>query len=503
MARMHHGEVISLDKINETLNEMGLRNTNLLIVATPPVLTGLTGFGFMFQDLQIEPDSRLPISDATIDSLIKLGETMDDPGAPEFDSKIPSAYTYFGQFLNHEITLETESDKVVDISEGYFAPMSRNDLSQALKNGRTPTLDLDSVYVTATNGWPIPKQCNSLLLGPCAETGNRPQGKGIMNDLRRQPRSDNPDADRKAIIGDARNDENLIISQLHVAFVQAHNTLVAGGRNFAAAKKTLIQHFQWLVIHDFLRRIADPGIVDRVLERGNQFYKPIACDPYMPLEFSAGVFRFGHSMIRMIYNYNEFHTEVGLLDLFDATSFRGDKFKEFEQIPDHWIIDWKRFVDGPNFARRIDTRLVEPLRSLRDSHGSALTGRKASLAVRNLLRGYLLRLPTGQRVARAIGVDVLSPEDLKRTAANPDQAEVLQLSGFLEQTPLWYYILAEASRGETLGPVGSTIVAEVLIGAARISKHSILNEENWYPTLGKEQGVFRLSDLFNLGNGWA
>ena len=85
MARMHHGEVISLDKINETLNEMGLRNTNLLIVATPPVLTGLTGFGFMFQDLQIEPDSRLPISDATIDSLIKLGETMDDPGAPEFD----------------------------------------------------------------------------------------------------------------------------------------------------------------------------------------------------------------------------------------------------------------------------------------------------------------------------------------------------------------------------------------------------------------------------------
>ena len=137
MARMHHGEVISLDKINETLNEMGLRNTNLLIVATPPVLTGLTGFGFMFQDLQIEPDSRLPISDATIDSLIKLGETMDDPGAPEFDSKIPSAYTYFGQFLNHEITLETESDKVVDISEGYFAPMSRNDLSQALKNGRT------------------------------------------------------------------------------------------------------------------------------------------------------------------------------------------------------------------------------------------------------------------------------------------------------------------------------------------------------------------------------
>jgi hypothetical protein len=108
-----------------------------------------------------------------------------------------------------------------------------------------------------------------------------------------------------------------------------------------------------------------------------------------------------------------------------------------------------------------------------------------------------MRVPTGQAVARSLGLRALSPDEIIEAAASKEQADVLQSAGFSSRTPLWFYILAEAahSRKERLGPVGSTLVAGVLIGLIRETKNSFLQTRSWTPTLGAE---FKLPDLLRL-----
>jgi hypothetical protein len=225
---------------------------------------------------------------------------------------------------------------------------------------------------------------------------------------------------------------------------------------------------------------------------------------FMPLEFSAAAYRFGHSMVRNTYNYNlNFNnlTAATLEQLFNATRFRGE-FDQFDHIPEKWIIQWENFLDGgANRARRIDTRIVNPLARLPQMPGLSRM-RIRNLAVRNLLRGYLLRIPTGQTVAKALSVSVMSEEEIARAAANDDQLNVLSKNDFLKRTPLWFYILAEASDRNELGPVGSTIIAEVLIGLIRWTENSILSQPGWMPSLGPEPGRFTLTDFFRFAGVW-
>jgi hypothetical protein len=218
-------------------------------------------------------------------------------------------------------------------------------------------------------------------------------------------------------------------------------------------------------------------------------------------------------MIRKDYDFNlNFNTSgqpgtirasLDLLFTFTALS-GGLGFGQGEEtLPDNWIVEWEHFVDAGqpfNKARRFDTRLVEPLFVLRDTLGEPLPD-EARLAVRNLLRGYLLRMPTGQAVARALKVKALTKKEIENATASNEQRSVLQESGFNQRTPLWYYILAEAAaqtNGKRLGEVGSILVAEVLIGLIRRSENSILAEKDWTPTLGSKPKEFNLPDLLKL-----
>ena len=189
-----------------------------------------------------------------------------------------------------------------------------------------------------------------------------------------------------------------------------------------------------------------------------------------------------------------------MADLFTLTALSGN-LKDFDTLPENWIIDWKNFLDGgPNRARSIDTRMSPDLFDLR-AFGKPMPI-EARLAVRNLLRGYMLRLPTGQAVAAEVDLPIMSPKDIEQVAqsVSPEQLEAVRAGGFSERTPLWYYILAEAAAEPLgrLGRVGSTIVAEVLIGLIRGSKDSILRKRNWQPTMGIKPGRFELYDLLNL-----
>src|SRR5580765_3931025 len=499
MPRISHGEIPSLERLADAQGGTRRINRTAKVPFDFAVIQEPTPFGYLFPELQT-PETLLASSRQTRDGLIDLGMTMREPEYDSTpDSATPSAYTYLGQFIDHDITFEAKSDSLATLDDPDLEPLSLETITDQLKNGRTPSLDLDNVYYK-----PAPRIASRLRVGVVAPNGNRPPNKDIANDLPRRPPSTDKENDRAALIGDFRNDENLIIAQLHVAFLRAHNAIAGRGRTFDEARSLLRQHYQWLVIKDFLNRIADPEIVNSILLNGNQVFRPPLDQLFMPLEFSVAAYRYGHSMVRPQYNVNlnfSGPSAATLQDLFTLTAVSG-RLRKFDTLPEDWIIEWRNFLDeGSNRAREIDTRLTGGLFDLQ-AFGKEMP-REARLPVRNLLRGYLLRLPTGQAIARALGLPVMTPREIETVAASvsDEQLAAVRACNFSQRTPLWYYILAESANrlSSVLGPVGSTIVAEVLIGLIRNSKDSILRERNWRPTLGATPGRFTLHDLLKLG----
>ncbi|HEX8459378.1 MAG TPA: peroxidase family protein [Pyrinomonadaceae bacterium] len=499
MPSISHGDVIRVEALSTPAENPHVPNADL---TSNIDCLHRTRFGYLFRELQKDAENLLPQCPPTIAALVNLGSAMGDAGSdPAFDSAIPSAYTYFAQFVSHDITHDAVTLDV-DLSKSQIEPWPLDDILQKLVNSRRPTLDLDSVYEPAYykgECYSVPRKSgndNEMMIGPAL------RGNDFIpdHDLPRWLEKENPDPnfDRTAKVGDGRNDENLILSQLHVAFLRAHNAIVAKGSSFDEARKLLRQHYQWIVVGDFLNRVADPDIVKVIRSGAVKVYSPPEGDDFfMPLEFTVAAFRFGHSLVRSVYDYNDEHKQATLLNLFMSNAL-GYSF----QLPSSWIIRWDRFLEGgPNVARRIDTRLAEPLGILLDPKGNLLQF-EHRLAVRDLLRGYILRIPTGQAVARALHMPVMSEAEIEKVAGevSAEQKQVLHYSGFSSRTPLWFYILAEAAHSGTgrLGPVGSILVASVMVELVRRSKDSILNDPAWSPTLGQTKGQFDLPDLFHL-----
>jgi hypothetical protein len=458
-------------------------------------------FSRMFADLPpFRPDA---------DALVALGKAMED--APNFKDhpELPAGFTYFGQFLDHDITF----DKTDGLPAGMLAP-------EEIIQGRSPSLDLDNVYGRGP-GLETKNLYESdmvrLRVGLTTPVGapGEPEALALPNDL---PRGDNPDNPREATIGDPRNDENLVVAQTHLAFLKFHNIVAArlaetglsGAALFAQARRTVTLHYQWIVLHDFLPRVIDPAVLSNVIAVGPQFFQNTAGEmPTMPIEFSVASYRFGHSMIRDGYSWNRNFPGAGLDLLFKFSGGSGDMFGA-PTLPSNWIADFRRLydfagvpgVEAPPFmnkTRSIDTALAMNLKTLPSFAG---LGDEAVLAVRNLLRGRLLGLPSGQMVAQAIGAPVMTPEQV----SNGPHADILNTHHFHTNTPLWYYILKEAevfNQGLRLGPVGSRLVAETFVGLVRGSQISLLADENryWRPTLpGLRPGTFTMADLLLLVN---
>jgi hypothetical protein len=139
--------------------------------------------------------------------------------------------------------------------------------------------------------------------------------------------------------------------------------------------------------------------------------------------------------------------------------------------------------------KKIDTTLSTALFDLMGQP----EGEPTSLATRNLLRHLALKVPSGQRVAKAMKLPVLASADL-------DDLDDLNLKG---RTPLWFYVLREAqvtADGEHLGPVGGRIVAEVIIGLIKGDRQSYLRQDpDWTPTYGPG-GSFATVDLLKAAD---
>ncbi|MEZ4306717.1 MAG: heme peroxidase family protein [Polyangiaceae bacterium] len=385
--------------------------------------------------------------------LTALGTTMVAPTQAQPESNIPAVFTYFGQFVDHDITLDTTP----------LPDVERDPLG--LTNFRTPALDLDSVFGGGPKLSPHLYESDHVTL----KVGTTEPARGPnTGDLPR-------DGAGKALLGDGRNDENLIVAQLHLSFLRFYNRIVQRFKDagtpplalFQTARRAAVWHYQWVVVHDFLPRIVGPEVITDILDHGRRFYSPTGPKPFMPVEFSVAAYRYGHSMVRQSYKF-----QVDTDATFPTASIA--QFFTFTELfaagsPSHTIAgtnwpmrpkDWRSFAElsptaPPQGAAPIDPILALSLGNL--PHGDLSS--QPNLAVRNLQRGRFYGLPSGQAVATRMGVVPLTPTQVAGGRAIPKSVANL--------TPLWYYVLREAELvggGNRLGPVGGRIVAEVLLG---------------------------------------
>jgi len=431
------------------------------------------------------------------------------------DSAIPAGYTYLGQFIDHDLTFDKTK-----VSLG--TAVSPADLLQ----GRSPALDLDSLY-GAGPGDPKSErfyQSNGrkLNLGKTDAVGTGRLAAKEGFDLPRRA------AEKHAVIPDARNDENLAVAQTHLAMMRFHNRVVdelasvPADKRFRRAREAVVKHYQWMIRHDYLPRICDPAVVDDVFANGRKVFEAGAAAtdvPTMPIEFSVAAFRLGHSMIRRAYNWNaEFDDGAGTLSfLFDfsgTSGFLGDG----SRLPTNWIADWRRLyrfeqaaLEVPaaksNRARRIDTVLVNPLAELPPGSFGATRPPKdklvANLAFRNLARARMVKLATGQQMAqrmadRGVSVTPLTKAKLRDGNGGADLSGLpaAQRTAVLERTPLWFYVLREAElAGGRLAGVGARIVAETIHRAIEGSRFSIVRDPAFKPSFGPDDQTFDMRDL--------
>ena len=341
-----------------------------------------------------------------------------------------AGWPIFGQFVAHDIT----ADRSVLRSHAD---------TRELRNARSPQLNLECLYGDGPVGHPFLYRRDDpakFLLGLDG------------NDVQRN-------AEGIAIIGDPRNDSHMLMSQLHLGMLKAHNTFVDEARRtgvandlvFDEAARQLRWHYQWIILNDFLPTLVGQALMNQVFQEGPRWFRPTH-GGFIPLEFADAAYRYGHSQIRHRYQLN---LETNPVPLFpDLLGFR--------PVPHQRTIDWTLFFDAPRAtsaqrSKKIDGKLVRALIQL----PVAVTGECEiedyhSLAVRDLQRGQGVGLPSGEAVARHIGITPLTAEQVG-----------LASTSWHGETPLWYYILREADTcagGQRLGPVGGRIVTEVLVG---------------------------------------
>ena len=484
-------------------------------------------FGRMFRKLA---PAKFGSNDSnTIANLSALADKMiagfdgpkDGPDAEE--SGIPSLYTYFGQFVDHDITFDPVSS------------LTKQQDPDGLVDFRTPSLDMDNLYGRGPNDQPY------MYDGIKFRLGEKVTGAGVLDAV------DLPRFKGRALIGDPRNDENSIVSQFQALMLRCHNRMVDDNDSlsFEDVQQRVRFHYQYVVLNDFLPRIVHAGVLDQLKTAGHYDRSKLAyyhwkTYPFMPVEFSVAAYRLGHSMIRPGYRLND--AANMLLQIFpDPNNPDHNALTGFRAMGPGRAMDWGRFIDldtrpygvedddtNPDnkrrlqFAYRIDASLVDPLRKLPPEVAS----NPASLALRNLERSWRLGLPSGQAVARAMNLTPLSDDEIiigkavDEPGTGDPQVKIASIANgvFAGNCPLWAYILAEARQNATdmvipatggpatvrtpqLGPVGGRIVAEVFLGMMFGDNSSVLSlDPQWTPVTGSG---FALKDLvaYALGQG--
>jgi hypothetical protein len=409
------------------------------------------------------PDLPPLVSDH--DALLALGTAgglCDGSDTTGDDASAAAGWPFFGQFIAHDITADR-------------SPIGPHADATTIANFRSPRANLESVYGAGPVGEPFLYDAHDpakLLVG--------------VDDVPRNVQG-------VALLGDPRNDVHVFISQLHVGVLRAHNRLVdrlredgvADDECFDAARRSTLWHYQWVIVEDYLPTLVGRDLVEQVKDPSQRCYRPEGA-PMIPFEFADAAFRYGHGQIRHRYLLQEGGDEYSVFP--DLVGFRA-------VAPEHRVD--ARLMFGPDAqpAKRMDGRLAASLIGLPLSiTGAVDVDAYHSLAARDLQRGEAIGLPSGEAVARSIGVAPLTREEAGLAAF-----------GWEGETPLWLYILREADvrgGGDRLGEVGGRLVAEVLLGLLDADPESYRAlEPSWRPTLPARGERFTLLDLLLAPDG--
>ena len=446
-------------------------------------------FGRMFPNLApLYTDPNLLAETGSRDGPMNAGHSK------ERTKSVAVGQVFFGQFIDHDITLDTMSR------------FGRVNVPGEIRNDRTANLDLDCIYGDGPEATPILYHQTGEYAGVKLLTGA--DGTAIMQDdeLRIADHVRTPHG--TAVIGDPRNDENRIISQLQLAMIRCHNAAaevvkvksggeLEGGELFEATRDVVTRHYHWAILYDFLPTMCGDGVVWDILARGRKYYAPCDKAAYIPVEFSVAAYRFGHSMVPQSIQVQKAKPEI---DLFDPAIFGGG----FSPLADERaIVDFHELFETPEGrevqrAEKLDLKLAGRLLEL----PFVAEGGVRSLATRNLIRGQSFLLPAGETLAECMERPAKEIETVSKAV------EDLGCSRFGGKSPLWLYILAEAEKigrmdandkgepGEGLGPVGARIVAEVLIGLMELDSHAFLaSDRSWTPEDGLGGHVRTVGDL--------
>ena len=436
---------------------------------------------------------------------------------------IPAGFTYLGQFIDHDLTMDRTTVMLGD----DVRPVD-------MLQGRSPRLDLDSLYGNGPGDAGSAKfyEADGLHLKTGTTIADIPAGAKAGHDLPRVGTGASKKAKRVALIADPRNDENLIVAQTHLAMIHFHNRVldkqpasVPDTQKFTRARKRVSLHYQWMVRHDYLPRICSAAVLNDVFTNGRKLVEPNATPdsvPKMPVEFSVAAFRLGHSMVRPTYNWNRiFSGNGGLLEyMFEFSGLGGDLGGEIRLITS-WLADFRRMYDfaagghpnlkpasNINHARRIDTRITVPLANLPPSvfggpNSIPFDDLRRNLAFRNITRGKMVKLASGQQMAtklNGLGVNVTPLTKAQIIGGNGgadlDHLTPAEKNELAANTPLWFYILREAELNNgRLNGVGGRIVAETFHRAMEGSRFSIVRDPTFRPTLGRNSTTFEMTDL--------
>lgn len=563
-------------------------------------------FGYFFPDA---PGDTRPNVTAGLAALAAAMIEPPDDATSGTDSDIPPIFTYLGQFIDHDITANTDRpapqpSPISVVIGATLSAVDRGVVIDNIMNLRKGSLGLDSLYGEGPSSTPFSEKVRMALrdsadtakmrLGPAGPLPGGPfvaiplptdnladlprlgdvladPGSGLtIADIDALPAGDLKNGFKngavvqnwRAMIGDGRNDENLLVAQLHTAFLRFHNavadalkpTIPDAAARFAEAQKRTQWYYQWLVVNDYLPHVCDAAVLAAVKAAGAPLYAafkervaPDVNELPLPLEFSVAAFRFGHSMVRARYDHNRnFGRGQAVPQLSRATfrqifSFTGNDHLgaaiagPADQLPGNWPIEWDRFAIDPateadHVARKIDTNLAFPLSEMLNEGIGVSPPSDSSilkqLAERNMRRGYVLNIPTGQSAVAAVnafdgvgggggggtggggkpdkyylagtgsvstdggtaggGLTALTEAQLtdgKTGAAIGD-------GGFSSATPLWFYVLKEAelAGGNRLGKLGSRLVAETLVGL-------VVQDTSSYWHQGAGNGSWKPADL--------
>jgi Animal haem peroxidase len=512
----------------------GLRTISALHPAAPAHraegtdASSRSDYCYLFPDLANDDEaSQFPgkTSKQTLITLREFEKSFMENTPETTRMKLPPIYTYFGQFVNHDlsapigsIAAEAESIPMVEIIgnlgpapdlDKQSRPASIAPILEAVKNEHVDPLMLGSLYgngpgsedsevrdLYAPDGVSFKIGMSSEIseqdLAATTTTAKDVIRKEGAPDLLRDQEK------QLALIADRRNDENLIISQLHLALLLFHNKTVKALQPkfpdqkalFAEARKEVTLHYQWCILHDYLPRLLWEDTLDEVLANG-----PIIKAPGgIPMEFTCAAFRFGHSMVSEEYDFNVNFGHKGKLadsatlnQLFAFTSRGGMGTSNGTggQLPNHWIADWNRLTrSGTNQlsgADKIDVTFAE---GMLNHMAHAQNMHHASIFFRNILRGYHRRIPFGQKIAAALRIAPLPPNAIL-DALPPAMRATAEELDVHTHTPAWLYFLCESrhlGKGEHLGPAASKIIAETIVGTLKHAPGSILNVTGgWTP----------------------